>query len=162
MMYSSNAIFFYLVVPKDKSVDREKDIVIKSTSICDLIFLEKMLKFEADILIGHDNWSIEADKIIDVEETCRSMEFIPDGKVCFDEILKKFCVNMGLFFGMNMTIRTYEQFYKKYYDEYYNKLSRSKRLDPPPAMYYNAFTKTVNEYINIEKKHGSIALVPCR
>ena len=69
---------------------------------------------------------------------------------------------MGLFFGMNMTIRTYEQFYKKYYDEYYNKLARSKRLDPPPAMYYSAFTKTVNEYINIEKKHGSIALVPRR
>ena len=89
MMYSSNAIFFYLVVPKDKSIDREKDIVIKSASICDLIFLEKMLKFEADILVGHDNWNIEADKIIDVEETCRSMEFIPDGKVCFDEILKK-------------------------------------------------------------------------
>ena len=162
MMYSSNAIFFYLVVPKDKSVGREKDIVIKSASICDLIFLEKMLKFEADILVGHDNWKIEADEIIDVEETCRSMYFIPDGKVCFDEILKKFCVNMGLFFGMNMTIRTYEQFYKKYYDEYYNKLAKSKRLDPPPAMYYNAFTKTVNEYINIEKKHGSIALVPRR
>ena len=161
-MYTSCAIFFYCVVPKDKSSYPDMDIVIKSNSICDIVFLQKMLKFTSDILIGHDNWELKADKVIDVEQSCREMQFIPDGKVVFDEILKKFCVNLGLFFGMNMTIRTYEQFYKQFYDDYYNKLPKAKRLNPPAAMYYNAFTKTVNEYINIEKKHGSIALVPQR
>ena len=160
--YTCNAIFFYCVVPKDKSTDRAKHIVIKSNSVCDLVFLQKMLKFNSDIMIGHDNWEIEADKIIDVEQTCRSMDFIPDGRLVFDEILRKFCVNLGLFFGSSMTIRTYEQLYKQFYDDYYGKLTRQKRLNPPPVMYYNAFTKTVNEYINIEKKHGGIALITSR
>jgi hypothetical protein len=119
-----------------------------------------MLKFQADIYVGHDNWKISANEIIDVEQTCRNMEFNNDGKIVFDEILKKFKVNLGLFFGMNMTIRTYEQYYKQFYDAYYNSLSKTKRKTPPAAMYYNAFTKTVNEYINIEKRHGNLTLVP--
>jgi hypothetical protein len=160
MTFSSNAIYFYCVVPKDRSTDVNKDFVIRSNSICDIIFLQRILKFQADIYIGHDNWKIAADDIIDVEQACRSMEFNNDGKIVFDEIMKKFHVNLGLFYGMNMTIRTYEQYYKQFYDAYYNSLSKAKRKAPPAAMYYNAFTKTVNEYINIEKRHGNLTLVP--
>jgi hypothetical protein len=159
-MYSSCAIFFYCVIPKDKSTEKDKDIVIKSQSICDLLFLQRMLKFTADIIIGHDDWELKADEILDVEQVCRSQDFLPDGRVVFDEILKKFKVNLGLFFGMNMLVRTYEKYYKHFYDQYYNSLSKQKRQNPPPAMYYNAFTKTVNEYINIGKRHGNIVLVP--
>ena len=53
-LYSSSAIFFYTVVPKDNAADPNKTTVIKSSAVCDLIFLQKILRFHADIIIGHD------------------------------------------------------------------------------------------------------------
>ena len=160
-LYSSSAIFFYTVVPKDNAADPTKTTVIKSEAVCDLIFLQNILKFHADIIIGHDGWDIDgADEVLDVNLVCRNMNFHSDGKVIFDEIMKKFGVRLGFYWGMNMTIKMYRKYYQQYYDAYYDKLSKKDKLDPPKAMYYNAFTKMVNEYINIEKRHGNITLTP--
>jgi hypothetical protein len=157
-MFSSSAIFFYFIVPENRSADPTKSLVIKSQSVTDLIFLQSLLKITADINIGHDNWKIGADTILDVEQVCRNQEYSENGRTVFDNILNSFGINMTLFYGMNLNIRTYKQYYKQYYDAYFNSLSKSKQKEPPAAMYYNAFTKAVNEYINIEKKRGSIIL----
>lgn len=150
--------FYYCVVPNNVSVEPTKDVVIKSTSVCELLFLQKMLKFEADIIIGHMDWDIDADTIIDIVEVCRSMEFIQDGKSAFNELMKHFGVNVGLFWSTSAQVRTYRKYFENYYSAYYNKLSAKQKLEPPKAIYYNAFAKTVNEYISISKSHGNIIL----
>jgi hypothetical protein len=119
-----------------------------------------MLRLDSDIIIGHSSWEIEADNIYDVQETCRSMEYHFNGEVIFNEIMKKFGVRLGLYWGMNMSVKMYRRYYKQFYDTYYSKLTHAQKADPPKAMYYNAFQKTVNEYINIEKQHGNIILTP--
>lgn len=53
-LYSSSAIFFYTVIPKDNAADPSKTTVIISEAVCDIIFLQNILKFHADIIIGHD------------------------------------------------------------------------------------------------------------
>ena len=157
--FSCNALFFYCVVPKHKSIDKSKRIIIKSYSICDLVFLQRILKFNSPIIIGHNNWKLDADHIIDVENECRSIDFDRNGKIVFNRILNKFFIKPSLIYGKNSKeISTYEQVYKHFYDDYYSKLTKVKKLDPPPAMYYNAFTKTVNAYVDTGKKHKNIIL----
>lgn len=160
MKYSSSAIFFYTMIPKDNAKDQSKTTVIKSDNVCDLLFIQNSLKFKSDIIVGHDAWDIEADDILDVQEVCRSKNYRTDGKLVFDEIMESFGVRLGFYWGMNMVIKMYRRFYQQFYDQYYEGLSKSKKEDPPAAMYYNAFTKMVNEYVNIEKRHGNFALTP--
>ena len=161
-MFTASDIFYYCVIPKDKSSDPDRNIVISSDNICDIIFIQKMLKFEADIIIGHKSWNINADEVINVVETCRSQEYNQNGKKVFHDLMECFKVRLGLFWDRDMKIHLYRKYYQEYYDDYFNKLSKAKQANPPKAIFYNAFSKTVNEFINLEKKYGNIILAPHR
>ena len=162
MMMTASVIFYYCVLPKDKSVEPDKDIIITSENPCELLFLQKILKFDADIIVGHRDWEMNADEILDINTICRDMEYSSDSKLVFNDIMAKFKIRLGLFWDMDMGIKLYRKYFQNYYAEYFSKLSKSKQADPPKAIFYNAFANTVNEFINIEKKHGNIILKPGR
>ena len=42
MMMTASVIFYYCVLPKDKSVEPDKDIIITSENPCELLFLQKI------------------------------------------------------------------------------------------------------------------------
>lgn len=159
---TASAVYYYIVIPKDRSEEPDKNIIIKSESVCDLMFIQKMLRFEADIIVGHNNWKLDSDEVLDVVEICRKQTYVQNGKNAFNEILKSFKIKLGLTWGSYMPVRTFRSYYKDYYEEYYNKLSNKQKVerDIPKAIFYNAFAKTVNEYINIQKTHGNIILRP--
>lgn len=143
-------------------VDPSKSAIITSDNPCDILFLQKILKFEADIIIAHRDWKISEDTIYNVSNVCYVQEYDPDGKIAFNNIIRSFPVRFGLFWDKDMLFKLYRRYYQNYYDDYFNKLSKAKQQDPPKAIFYNAFSKTVNEYINLEKKHGNIVLKPGR
>lgn len=161
-MLTASNIFYYCVIPKDKSSEPDKNIIISSDNVCDLLFIQSILKFDADIIVGHRSWNINADEIINVIETCRSQEYIKDGKMAFHNLMECFKVRLGLFWDRDMKIHLYRRYYQGFYDDYFNNLSKAKQNDPPKAIFYNAFSKTVNEFINLEKKYGNIILKPHR
>ena len=161
-MMTASVIFYYCVIPKDKSSDPDKDIIITSDNPCELLFLQKILKFTADIIVRHRDWEMSADEVLDINTICRDTVFNMDGKLVFNDIMTRFEVRMGLFWDADMGIRLYRKYYQNFYSDYYSKLSKAKQADPPKAIFYNAFSKTVNEFINLEKKHGNIILKPGR
>lgn len=161
-MLTASAIFYYCVIPKDASENSDEYVVVTSENPCELLFLQRILKFEADIIVGHRDWKMNADKIISVVDVCRNQTYDPDGGEAFINIMESFGVKLPMFWERTMIAKMYRKYYQSFYDDYYNKLSKAKQQDPPVAIFYNAFSKTVNEYINIEKKHGNIVLKPGR
>lgn len=161
-MLTASAIFYYCVIPKDVSEDPDRYTVVTSDNPCELLFLQRILKFEADIIVGHRDWEMNADEVISIVNVCHDQEYDPDGGEAFVKIMESFGIKLGMFWERAMIVRLYRKYYQTFYNEYFNKLSKAKQQDPPKAIFYNAFSKTVNEYINIEKKHGNIVLKPGR
>lgn len=162
MLATASAVYYYCLIPRNIRKNPKVNSIITSNNICDILFLQKMFKFESDIVIAHRDWEMDDVEVFDISDICYSQEYRDNGNTAFNFIIESLPIRLGLFWDREIAIKTYRRYYRGFYEDYYNKLSNAKKKNPPKAIFYNAFSKMVNEFINIEKQHGNIVLTPSR